>query len=292
MAAALFDAIERAQLTDLFDELGPEAPTLLEPVRRASLVPHHLPTGRWIPVDKWDPKTTVRTSAATTTARSAPSTCRRCATPRTPATAGRRPPSSGVPRTPGTAGTAGRPGAPTGGTPTPALATNGTGQVCSLQDMGDIRNHRHHGLIGAIVVLPEGRRPANGAWTGPAAGIVDKKGRTVAEERVLFLQDGLRLFANGDPDAPLPDITSEVDPVDAGQRGISYRAEPIHVRTQLNTVPATPLLTVPAGSRHWLRLVTAPLPTNRATTCSRCTGTAGPAPRAPTRARTWAPWAG
>ena len=68
----------------------------------------------------------------------------------------------------------------------PALATNGTGQVCSLQDMGDIRNHRHHGLIGAIVVLPEGRRPANGAWTGPAARIVDKKGRTVAEERVLL----------------------------------------------------------------------------------------------------------
>ena len=31
MAVVLFDAIERAQLCDLFDELGPEAPTLLEP---------------------------------------------------------------------------------------------------------------------------------------------------------------------------------------------------------------------------------------------------------------------
>lgn len=139
----------------------------------------------------------------------------------------------------------------------PKLAANGVGQVCSLQDMGDIRNHRHHGLIGAIVVLPEGHRPADGAWTGPTARIVDQNGNTVAEERVLFLQDGLRLFANGDPDAPLPDITSEVDPVDAGQRGISYRAEPIHVRTQLNTVPATPLLTVPGGSALWLRVVTA-----------------------------------
>ena len=40
MAAALFDAIERAQLTDLFDELGPEAPTLLEPWTTRDLAAH------------------------------------------------------------------------------------------------------------------------------------------------------------------------------------------------------------------------------------------------------------
>ena len=31
MANPLFDAIERKQLADLFDELGPDAPTLLDP---------------------------------------------------------------------------------------------------------------------------------------------------------------------------------------------------------------------------------------------------------------------
>ena len=31
MAYPLFDAIERKHLADLFDELGPDAPTLLDP---------------------------------------------------------------------------------------------------------------------------------------------------------------------------------------------------------------------------------------------------------------------
>jgi uncharacterized protein (TIGR03085 family) len=36
----LFDAIERAQLCDLFEELGPEAPTLLEPWTTRDLAAH------------------------------------------------------------------------------------------------------------------------------------------------------------------------------------------------------------------------------------------------------------
>ncbi|WP_243707190.1 maleylpyruvate isomerase family mycothiol-dependent enzyme [Micromonospora sp. KC606] len=35
-----FDAVERAQLSDLFDELGPEAPTLLEPWTTRDLAAH------------------------------------------------------------------------------------------------------------------------------------------------------------------------------------------------------------------------------------------------------------
>jgi uncharacterized protein (TIGR03085 family) len=35
-----FDAVERAQLSDLFDELGPRAPTLLEPWTTRDLVAH------------------------------------------------------------------------------------------------------------------------------------------------------------------------------------------------------------------------------------------------------------
>jgi uncharacterized protein (TIGR03085 family) len=40
MAIVLFDAIERARLCDLFDELGPEAPTLLEPWTARDLAAH------------------------------------------------------------------------------------------------------------------------------------------------------------------------------------------------------------------------------------------------------------
>jgi uncharacterized protein (TIGR03085 family) len=38
--AEFFDAVERAQLSDLFDELGPQAPTLLEPWTTRDLVAH------------------------------------------------------------------------------------------------------------------------------------------------------------------------------------------------------------------------------------------------------------
>ena len=40
MAGPLFDAVERAQLSDLFDELGPEAPTLLKPWTTRDLAAH------------------------------------------------------------------------------------------------------------------------------------------------------------------------------------------------------------------------------------------------------------
>ena len=40
MADALFDAIERKQLADLLDELGPDAPTLLSPWTTRDLASH------------------------------------------------------------------------------------------------------------------------------------------------------------------------------------------------------------------------------------------------------------
>ncbi|HEY7360652.1 MAG TPA: hypothetical protein VH642_07565, partial [Streptosporangiaceae bacterium] len=40
MAGPSFDAVERAQLSDLFDELGPEAPTLLAPWMTRDVAAH------------------------------------------------------------------------------------------------------------------------------------------------------------------------------------------------------------------------------------------------------------
>jgi manganese oxidase len=134
--------------------------------------------------------------------------------------------------------------------------------VCLLQDMADIRNHRHHGLVGALVVLPAGHTPHDGhgdeRWSGPEARIVDSAGETVAHEKVLFLQDGLRLFVAGNPAEPVRDVVPGDDPEDSGQKGISYRTEPVHPSTQLAVrEPHTPTMEVPDDATVWLRVVSA-----------------------------------
>jgi manganese oxidase len=116
-----------------------------------------------------------------------------------------------------------------------------------LQDMADLRNHRHHGLIGALVIEPEGSQPlevpngaktapakAGFAWTGSRATVVT--GNKRREEVVLILQDGLRLFRNGKvradqkidpediPGDPQPDGKIGLpDNEDQGLKAFNYR---------------------------------------------------------------------
>lgn len=42
MPGPFFDAVERARLSDLLDELGPEAPTLLPPWTTRDIAVHHI----------------------------------------------------------------------------------------------------------------------------------------------------------------------------------------------------------------------------------------------------------
>jgi hypothetical protein len=101
-----------------------------------------------------------------------------------------------------------------------------------LQDMADFRNHRHHGLIGALIVEPADARPlfvtrgnntANSAtdeaWDGPRATLLTGSGATAkrTEEAVLLMQDGLRLFLKGNLLMPIPD-----EPASGGE---DHRAE-------------------------------------------------------------------
>jgi hypothetical protein len=144
----------------------------------------------------------------------------------------------------------------------PKTCAEGPGQVCYLQDMGDVRNHRHHGLIGALIVEPGdaavtrrpkqkpachpeelelGEREDAGTgtdtdqqpvpgdeeawnWSGTHAQIrCANTDAPATEEIVVFLQDGLRHFLYGDPDRPIRDVVPGDDPEDAGQKGINYR---------------------------------------------------------------------
>lgn len=112
-----------------------------------------------------------------------------------------------------------------------------------LQDMADFRNHRHHGLVGAIVVEPLGATPlavamgkdtaANGAaeaWYGTRTTLKLTDNLDV-EEIVLLMQDGVRLYLNGNTAFPIPDIPADPgedapDFEDQGQKAFNYRAEP------------------------------------------------------------------
>ena len=112
-----------------------------------------------------------------------------------------------------------------------------------LQDMADFRNHRHHGLVGALIVEPEGTRPLHvrqgeatavdmtEAWNGARATLLSSKGERV-EEAVLLLQNGLRHFLRGNIHAPISDEPpgigeDDVDAEDQGQKGFNYRSEPV-----------------------------------------------------------------
>ncbi len=147
----------------------------------------------------------------------------------------------------------------------PQSHREGPGQVCYVFDMADIRNHRHHGLIGAIVVEPADVQPCDPTdpeqevYSGPRALLRDREsGEVVAQEQVLFLQDGLRHFLRGDPDQPVPDVSPSDPPVDAGQKAISYRSPLTPAKNPLAAggLPI-PILEVPAGPDVWLRLVCA-----------------------------------
>ena len=117
-----------------------------------------------------------------------------------------------------------------------------------LQDMADVKNHRHHGLVGALIVEPKGCQPfavksgettatsKDSAWHGSRAALQLKDG-SVKEEKVLLLQDGLRLFwESDDPENPyknpmrdLPADPGEGEPdfEDQGNKAINYRCEPL-----------------------------------------------------------------
>ena len=144
----------------------------------------------------------------------------------------------------------------------PASHVVGPGQVCLLEDLADVRNHRHHGMFGALVVEPADVTPfqpnslVDEAWWGVAAELRTEDLDRVAFEGVLFVQDGLRLFVNGHPDQPMPDVVPGDDPEDSGQKGMSYRAVPIHRgRPPVNANPGTPILSAHLGYPVWLRLV-------------------------------------
>ena len=134
-----------------------------------------------------------------------------------------------------------------------------------LMDMADIRNHRHHGLVGALVVLESHLTPVDHwnvpRWVGPRVSLRNRFDGSKEEEMVLLAQDGLRYFLYGNPKLPIGDPVAgdpgenELDDEDQGLKGFNYRSEPSsHARGYAFT-PSTPLIQVEAGARLQLHLV-------------------------------------
>lgn len=145
----------------------------------------------------------------------------------------------------------------------PASHADGPGQVCHLQDMADVRNHRHHGLIGALVVEPGDCTPVDLAtgdekWWGTDAHLRDPNDSIVAHEKVLLLQDGLRHFVAGNPDLPVRDVVPDDDAEDAGQKGINYLCALVGREEGLRVAePGAPIWRAQKGDKLWLRVVCA-----------------------------------
>jgi manganese oxidase len=140
-----------------------------------------------------------------------------------------------------------------------------------LTGFGDLRNHRRHGLWGALVVEAPGAHPRDASGRRPPLGStcaarIEHPYLPAKREFVLFQHDGANLFdARGErlPDAVDPDEPGEpddrLDAEDQGQKCFNYRTERFTNRldrlSDLSRVmssiahqdPATPLLEANQG---------------------------------------------
>ncbi len=139
--------------------------------------------------------------------------------------------------------------------------------ACILQSFGDMRNHRYHGLFGAVIVEPAGAK-----WYRNFSlkrddfaeqTVVTAPGMESFREFVLFIQNGIRLLdtegniiktASGDAEEPL-------DAEDTGEKGYNYRSERFANRlkndkriwkvfsSKVHGEPSTPLFKAYSGDR-------------------------------------------
>lgn len=144
---------------------------------------------------------------------------------------------------------------------------------CLLTSFGDLRNHRAHGLFGAVIVEPVGAKHYHSICPieenhGEQA-VIAAPGVETFREFVLFAQNGIRLL---DAEGKLikTNVQEDGEPADhedTGEKGYNYRSErffnrlkrlPLLHRVFDSTVhgdPATPLLTAYTGERVIIRLL-------------------------------------
>lgn len=139
--------------------------------------------------------------------------------------------------------------------------------ACILQSFGDMRNHRYHGLFGAVIV-----EPAGSVWyenftrkKNPFAeqAVITAPGVESFREYVLFIQNGIRLLdVQGNLiQTAAADSEEPVDAEDTGEKGYNYRSERFANRlsrdkrvwkvfsSKIHGDPATPVWKAYSGDR-------------------------------------------
>lgn len=145
--------------------------------------------------------------------------------------------------------------------------------ACIIQSFGDMRNHRYHGLFGAVIVEPPGAKWYRN-FTGKKdsfaeQAVITAPGEESFREYVLFIQNGIRLLDekgnliktakedNGEP----------VDAEDTGEKGYNYCSERFANRlakdprtwkvfsSKVHGDPATPVLKAYPGDRVIFRVM-------------------------------------
>ncbi len=130
--------------------------------------------------------------------------------------------------------------------------------VVLLEDRADSRTHRHRGLVGALVVEPAGttpRDPRTGRvrWVGEQVELRHRDG-TRERELVLVVQDGVRMYHDGDHTQPVRDLEDE--PADTGQKALNHRSAHLLPRSpSLAGTPNTPLVECAPGDAVRLHVV-------------------------------------
>ena len=102
---------------------------------------------------------------------------------------------------------------------------------CILQSFGDMRNHRYHGLFGAVIVEPAGaewyRNFSRKKDVYAEQAVIAAPGTESFREFVVFIQNGIRLL-DADGNLIQTAVDDEGEPVDAedtGEKGYNYRSE-------------------------------------------------------------------
>lgn len=139
--------------------------------------------------------------------------------------------------------------------------------TCILQSFGDMRNHRYHGLFGAVIIEPVGAKwyknfsCADGTFEEQA--VITAKGEETFREFVTFIQNGIRLLDKEGNLIKTAGAGEEetVDAEDTGEKGYNYRSERfanrLSFRNRISQVfssrihgdPATPVFKAYPGDR-------------------------------------------
>ena len=143
--------------------------------------------------------------------------------------------------------------------------------TCIINSFGDLRNHRYHGLFGAIIIEPAGAQWYRNFTMKKSVyeeqAVITAPGTEAFREYVLFIQNGIRMLDRQGMviQTAVQDEGEPLDAEDTGEKGYNYRSERFANRlttdrrkhkvfsSKVHGDPATPVLRAYPGDRVILR---------------------------------------